>query len=474
MHNSQSPQGLKPASPLMNRFGRSLLIAAAGGLITATSAIADTLSTWRFDAQQNQLEFATDQSVQPVAQLVPNPDRVVIDLPGIRLKRPKIDQPVGGTIKSVRIGQFNASTTRLVVELAPGYRVDPQQVKVTPSSAMRWSVKLPQPTLVNASPEVTPGATSDQPIAIAVPPAPADSFGDLVPQGASLTWLYDRLVSLNTGKFASLRPGMYILDLDTGNHINIGGDRNVPTASVIKLPILVAFFQDVDAGKIRLDETLTITRDVKAGGSGFMQDRPIGSKYTALQTVTNMIIVSDNTATNMIIKRMGGFNAVNSRFRSWGLTNTVVRNWLPDLGATNRTTARELVTLMAMLETGKLLTPNSRKQAIDILQRVKNKRLLPAGLGSGASIAHKTGYIRSVLGDAGIIYMPNGKRYLAAVLVENNSIPSVARVYIQQVSRIVYSYMLESSNQPTAALSQNANLQTDAAIQIDEAAVADD
>ncbi len=423
-------------------WGQYLALTTLSATLTVMPAIADTLESWRFDAQQQRLDFATDEGVQPVAQWVPNPDRIVIDLPGIRLKRPKIEQSVGGAIQNVRIAQFDPFTTRLVIELAPGYRVDPQQVKVVPTLPTRWSVQLPKPEFVTGLPE----NASTLPVAIAVATPPADTFGGVIPQGQALTWLQQRLLTLNTGKYAALRPGMYFLDLDTGNYLSIGGDRNVPTASVIKLPILIAFFQDVEAGKIRLDETLTMTRDMVVGGSGYMQDRPVGSKFSALETATNMIITSDNTATNMIIKRMGGFHAVNQRFRSWGLQHTVVRNWLPDLGATNRTTARELVQVMAMVEQGKLLSPSARSQAINILRRVQNKRLLPVGLGQGATIAHKTGYIRSVLGDAGIVYMPNGKRYLAAVLVENNSIPSTARGYIQEVSRIVYAYMEQAAD----------------------------
>jgi beta-lactamase class A len=314
-------------------------------------------------------------------------------------------------------------------------------------------VQLPTPEFTGAPSE----STEPVAIAVAAPPAPvisspvSDASSGIFSNGRSLEWLQQRLLSLNTGRYASLRPGMYFLDLETGNYLSIGGDRVVPTASVIKLPILIAFFQEVEAGRIRLDETLVMTRDVLVGESGYMQNQPVGSKFSALQTATNMIITSDNTATNMIIKRIGGFEAVNRRFRSWGLQKTMVRNKLPDLGATNKTTAKELVQLLAMVEQGKLLAAPARQQALDILRRVRNKRLLPVGLGPGAAIAHKTGYIRSVLGDAGIIYMPNGKRYLAAVLVENNAAPATARGYIQEVSRIVYAYMAQASGISAAA-----------------------
>lgn len=432
-----------------------LLTGFAGILLFSTSAHADTLQSWQFDARQNRLEFSTDDGVQPTAQLIADPTRLVIDLPGIRLKRPKITQAVGGSVQAVRIGQFDAQTTRLVIELAPGYTVDPQQIKIRGASPTRWTVQLPTPSFSGIA--TNPGTTAPSPVTsprpvtpppvklptqpIATSPLPADTFGGLVPSGRALAWLQERVASLRTGSYASLKPGAFFLDLDTGNYLSVNGDAVFPTASIIKLPILVAFFQDVDAGKIRLDETLVMSRDVIVGGSGEMQDLPVNSKFSALQTVTNMIVISDNTATNMIIKRMGGIGVLNQRFRSWGIQNIVIRNMLPDLKGTNTATARELVRLLVLLDKQKLLSPTSQARALDILRRVRNRSLLPVGLGQGATIAHKTGDIGFMLGDTGIIEMPNGKHYLAAVLVESEYDDPAARDYVQDVSRMVYTYL---------------------------------
>jgi beta-lactamase class A len=422
----------------------SLLPGLAGICLIAVPAHADTLQNWRFDAQQNRLEFSTDQGVQPTAQLIANPTRIVVDLPGIRLKRPKINQAIGNAVQAVRIAQFDAQTTRVVIELAPGYTVEPQQIKIRGTSPTQWSVQLPalqsvpQPTTPNPT-QPRQIETPAQPITPVAPPA--DTFGGLIPAGRSLTWLQQRIAGLRSGGYAKLKPALFVLDLETGNYLDVGADKVFPTASIIKLPILIAFFQDVDTGKIRLDETLVMTRDTIVGGSGEMQDLPMNSKFSALQTVSNMIITSDNTATNMIIKRMGGIQVLNQRFRSWGLEKTAMRNWLPDLKGTNTTTPRELVRLMALLDKQKLLSSASQARALDIMRRVRNRSLLPAGLGRGATIAHKTGDIGFMLGDAGIIVMPGGKRYLAAVLVESAYNDPAARDYVQDVSRIVYSYL---------------------------------
>jgi N-acetylmuramoyl-L-alanine amidase len=108
-------------------------------------ADAANLESWRFDSNQNRLEINTDGAVQPTAQLVFNPTRLVIDLPGIKFGRPQLVQSVGGAIRAVRIGQFDPQTTRVVIELTPGYTLDPKQVKFEGISANRWRVQLPKP-----------------------------------------------------------------------------------------------------------------------------------------------------------------------------------------------------------------------------------------------------------------------------------------------------------------------------------------
>ncbi len=409
-----------------------------GAITIPQTVLADTLQSWQ--VTQNRIELTTDQVVQPQVQLVPNPARVVIDLPGIRWKQPKINQSKTGMVRSLRIARFEQDTTRIVLDLEPGKTIDPKKVVIQPKSGRQWTIQLP--ALQN---EMTSPVTSD--VAIAVPPAPAPKLSNRIPVGQSFTWLQQRLASLVQQKqYSDLDPGAFILDLDTGNYASINGNKVFPTASVIKLPILVAFLQDVEAGKIRLNEQLTMTRDVIVGGSGYMQDAPIGSRYSVLRTLENMMITSDNTATNMIIKRMGGIDYVNRRFAQWGLQKTRIRNWLPDLRGTNTTTPQEMIKVMGMLEQGELLS-SQKQTALRIMQQIKNRSLLPQGLGSGARIAHKTGDIGFLLGDSGIVYMPNGKRYLIAVLVGSRVYDDYdAMYYIRDVSRIVYSYLSSVNN----------------------------
>ncbi len=248
---------------------------------------------------------------------------------------------------------------------------------------------------------------------------------------------------------------MMVVELDNGAYAQIGANQAIAAASTIKIPILVAFFQDVDAGKIKLDEQLEMTADVKVGQAGDLQYLPTGTKISALETASKMIIISDNTATNMIIKRLGGNTAVNQRFKSWGMTATVVNNQLPDLEGTNTISTQDLVTLLSMLDRGKLIEPRSRDRFMDIMRRPVTNTLLPQGIGEEARIIHKTGDIASSVGDAGIVDMPNGKRYAIAVMVKRPDNDQRANEMIRQISRATYEYFraggsLPASNSPAS------------------------
>ncbi|BAQ60951.1 N-acetylmuramoyl-L-alanine amidase [Geminocystis sp. NIES-3708] len=127
----------------------SLILSLLTFLILAAPAYAGRLLFWRFEANQNRLVFTTDQGIQPTAQLIPNPTRLVIDLPGTTLGRPSISENLGNIITNLRIGQFDARTTRVVLELAPGYTLDPQGIKIKGLSPTQWTVDLPQPQRTN-------------------------------------------------------------------------------------------------------------------------------------------------------------------------------------------------------------------------------------------------------------------------------------------------------------------------------------
>ena len=126
------------------------------------------------------------------------------------------------------------------------------------------------------------------------------------------TSLGNKLSSLETkitnlaAQYNQLQPGVFLVDLDNNGYVNIQGETAFSSASTIKVPVLVALFQELDRGTVRLDEQLVMSKELIAGGSGNMQYEEPGKQFSVLETATKMIVISDNTATNMLIERLGG------------------------------------------------------------------------------------------------------------------------------------------------------------------------
>jgi N-acetylmuramoyl-L-alanine amidase len=131
-----------------------LLPSLIGVVCLSSPAEASRLQNWRFQPGQNQLSFRTASAVQPKAQLISDPVRLVIDLPGISIAdipRNLRSQSIRGAIREVRVGQVETNMARIVVELADGYTLDPSGVKFEPVSGNNWTVQLPDPQPINAA-----------------------------------------------------------------------------------------------------------------------------------------------------------------------------------------------------------------------------------------------------------------------------------------------------------------------------------
>ena len=399
-------------------------------LLLAAPAQASKFTGWEFDASRNQLNFGTDNGVQPKATLIDGPYRLIVDLPGTKMTEATVRKKFGAAVREVRIAQSDDNNTRLVLELAPGYGVSPQNIIIRSDLPSRWSIKLR--SIERGVATVSTGKV----LPVAISPI---IFAGVVPIGREMLALKSQIQTL-AAKYDYLSPGMFFMEVETGNYLDINGEKSFSAASTIKLPILMALFQAVDAGKVRMDETLTVRRDLITGGSGELQNSP-GAKLSVLQTATKMIAISDNTGTNMIIDRLGGRQALNRQFKNWGLRKTVINRLLGDFKGTNTTSPADLVRISALLAKHQLITESSRSKVLDILNQTANRKLLPAGLGKGAAIAHKTGTLGRLIGDAGIIEMPNGKLYLAGIFVKRSFNDLRARDFVQAVSKLTYNYI---------------------------------
>jgi beta-lactamase class A len=236
----------------------------------------------------------------------------------------------------------------------------------------------------------------------------------------------------------NLKTGVFVVEPDTGKFVDLDGRQSYPAASMIKLPILVKLLQAVDEGKVKFDQKLVIRKDLIGGGSGWLQWRKPGTAVTLQETAELMMVVSDNTATNMIIDVLGGKEVFNEDFKKWGMTETTIRNWLPDLGGTNTTSPYDLSLVLGRVDKGELISPESRAWLLRTLERNRIKTLLPRGVPAGTKVADKTGDIGKLVGDAGIITTKDGKRYIAAVAVERPFNDRRANALIRRISKDVY------------------------------------
>ncbi|MEM8719089.1 MAG: N-acetylmuramoyl-L-alanine amidase [Cyanobacteria bacterium P01_G01_bin.39] len=122
-----------------------LLSGFIGVFLLCSPAEAGKIVSWEFEPQDNSLVFKTDQGVQPEAELLSNPTRLVIDLPGTSLDRETVKESYPGVVRGFRIGQPEPDTSRIVVELAPGYTLDADDIEFDSISTNHWSVELPRP-----------------------------------------------------------------------------------------------------------------------------------------------------------------------------------------------------------------------------------------------------------------------------------------------------------------------------------------
>ena len=244
----------------------------------------------------------------------------------------------------------------------------------------------------------------------------------------SRTW--KQLAAAQKGLTASA----FLLVLDDGRFAALQPDLPQPAASAIKTPILLVGLDALDGGKLRWNEPLTLTKEVVGDGAGWMAGKPLGSRFPVFEAATEMIRVSDNSATNLMIKRLGGKQAVNARFQELGLPATTIRNWLPDLDGTNTTSARDLARSIALVDTGDKLSPRARDLFRETLGHSRTNTLIPLGmllalgkdsadpdselLPYGITVLNKTGDIGIAYADAALIELPSGQRAVAAFMVK--------------------------------------------------------
>jgi beta-lactamase class A len=253
--------------------------------------------------------------------------------------------------------------------------------------------------------------------------------------------------------------------LGTGEEYYLDADRPMPTASLIKLPVMVETYWQAEEGKVNLDAALTYKKDPKVQGSGILFNHfSDGATFPLKDAVRLMIAFSDNAATNMVLDQIGLPNT-GRRMKSLGLDHTTInaKVFLPetrldqDFGkkyGLGSTTAREMVKLLDLIETGKVVTPAACKTMLGHLKACDDKEKLTRFLPAGTVVAHKTGSVNASKTDAGIIYVPDPANpktthpVAVCVLTDENKdqrwvADNEAQVAIGKIGKAVYDYFSE-------------------------------
>lgn len=222
-------------------------------------------------------------------------------------------------------------------------------------------------------------------------------------------------------------------NLDTGVVYELGGDERVPTASTIKLAIIVEAFARVAEGKAKWTDELVLTKEKKVGGAGILPEFADGLRMTFRDGVTLMMILSDNTATNLVIDVLTA-DAINARMDSLGLKETRLMRRVFGGGESvegrkeenkrfglGRTTPREMVRLLERLERGEIISSAASKEILQLMKREQGTNGIWREQWRVPK-ATKSGALDALRSNVGILYHPRGRIALA---ITCNEMPEV-------------------------------------------------
>ena len=237
--------------------------------------------------------------------------------------------------------------------------------------------------------------------------------------------------------------GLAVKDLTSGETFFIHGDEIMPQASSIKIAVLANLYLQAQQGKLKLTEEYVVRQEDLVSGSDIMLGLTPGvTRLTLRDLATMMVAVSDNSATNVLIRRVGMEN-VNAMLDSLGLHATRLRRQMMDLkaageGRENVSTPREMMTLLESIYRGKLLNKEMTADFIKMLSTHKESSLLQ-GLPDDVAAASKPGELEAVRNDSGIVLL-KGHPYILCVMTTYLKDEKDGAMAIRKISALTYSY----------------------------------
>ncbi|WP_312203602.1 serine hydrolase [Anaerospora hongkongensis] len=244
------------------------------------------------------------------------------------------------------------------------------------------------------------------------------------------------------------RCGLVIVNLANGEKWEYCPETCFAAASMIKLPLMYEVMRQAAAGLLSLDEYLTVTSEIQTGGAGILGELLPGLQLTIRELVTLMIILSDNTATNMLIDRIG-MDSVNNTAAALGLQSTILRRRMMDFeaaarGEENMTSAADLAQLFAHIYHPQLLSKEYGALMLDILKRQQVRDKLPFYLPEEIKIAHKTGTLPGVEHDGGILFL--SAPYIICVLTDGHTANYEGLQLVALIGKIIYEMLIQKED----------------------------
>lgn len=248
---------------------------------------------------------------------------------------------------------------------------------------------------------------------------------------------------------APVRVSMAVESLsDSSMRFYHRADELVPSASVIKVPIMIAAMTAAHEGKLDLEEIHILTDSEKVGGDGVLKTYSNRSRISYADLIRLMITISDNTATNILISDLSR-EAINIRMQSLGLSQSRLNRVMMDTmavreGRENLVTAREMNQLLIKLYRHQLLAPALCEQMLTILKQNEDTLTIPKLLprradGQPTTVAHKTGVLPYVRNDVGIVYGP--KPFVLSILVEQAGTAAAGEHIIAELALLAYQWI---------------------------------
>jgi beta-lactamase class A len=235
--------------------------------------------------------------------------------------------------------------------------------------------------------------------------------------------------------------GILIKDLKSTQAIEINSAKLFPSASLVKIPIMAAYYQAAEEGVLNLTDELVLQRQQKIRSCSRLYRVRSGRRIPINVLIELMITESDNTATNMLTDRLG-FGYLNQKFVEFGLKNTDLRRGVMDLkwreaGIENYTTAEDMALLLEKIYHGQLVSPQASAAMLATLKRQKVNDRIPRGLPSDVVVAHKTGLLHDTVSDVGVVFTQEGDFIICVLTADINNF-KMAKRFIGRVAACAY------------------------------------